>query len=115
MNVTQETVGDVLVVGPEGKLDTNSAKDLESVLLKAMDGGAHRILFDFSSLVYISSSGLAVILSAAKRVKKQAGRVALCRLNDNLQKVFELSGLHRILDIEGSREAALSKYFELLD
>ncbi len=115
MNVTQETVGDVLVVGPEGKLDTNSAKDLESVLLKAMDGGAHRILLDFSSLVYISSSGLAVILSAAKRIKKQAGRVALCRLNDNLQKVFELSGLHRILDIEGSREAALSKYFEPFD
>jgi anti-anti-sigma factor len=58
---------------------------------------------------------LAVILSAAKRIKKQAGRVALCRLNDNLQKVFELSGLHRILDIEGSREAALSKYFEPFD
>ena len=48
MNVTQENVGNVLVVGPEGKLDSNSAKDLESVLLKAMDGGEHRILFDFS-------------------------------------------------------------------
>ena len=49
MNVTQETVGNVLVVGPEGKLNNNGAKDLESVLIKAMDGGAHRILFDFSS------------------------------------------------------------------
>ena len=43
MNITQETVGNVLVVGPEGKLDGNGAQDLESVLLKAMDGGAHRI------------------------------------------------------------------------
>ena len=111
MNVTQETVENVLVVGPEGKLDRNNAQDLESVLLKAMDGGAYRILFDFSSLVYISSSGLRVILSAAKRVKKQAGRVALCRLNDNIQQVFEMSGFNRILDIESSREAALSKYF----
>ncbi len=111
MNITQETAGDVLVVGPEGKLDSNSAKDLESVLLKAMDSGADRILFDFSSLVYISSSGLGVILSAAKRVKKQAGRVALCRLNDNIRQVFEMSGFDTILDIEGSREAALSKYF----
>ena len=111
MNVTQETVENVLVVRPEGKLDRNNAQDLESVLLKAMDGGAYRILFDFSSLVYISSSGLRVILSAAKRVKKQAGRVALCRLNDNIQQVFEMSGFNRILDIEGSREAALSKYF----
>ena len=111
MNVTQKTVGNVLVVGPEGRLDGNSAKDLESVLLKAMDGGAHRILFDFSSLVYISSSGLRVILATAKRVKKRAGRVALCRLNDNIQQVFEMSGFHTILDIEGSREAALSKYF----
>ena len=75
MNVTQETVGNVLVVGPEGRLDGNSAKDLESVLLKAMEGGAHRILFDFSSLEYISSSGLRVILATAKRVKKGAGRV----------------------------------------
>ena len=52
MNITQETVGNVLVVGP-----------------------------------------------------------GLCRLNDNIQRVFEMSGLNRILDIEGSREAALSKYF----
>ncbi len=111
MNVTQETVENVLVVGPEGKLDSNSARDLESVLLKAMDGGTHKILFDFSSLLYISSSGLRVILATAKRVKKQAGSVALCCLNDNVQKVFEMSGLNRILDIEGSREAALSKYF----
>ena len=111
MKVTQETIGNVLVVGPEGKLDGNSAKDLESVLLKAMEGGSHRILFDFSSLVYISSSGLRVILATAKQVKKQAGRVALCCLNDNIQQVFEMSGFNRILDIEGSREAALSKYF----
>ena len=111
MYVTQETVGNVLVVELEGRLDSNSAKHLESVLLKAMDGGAHRILFDFSSLVYISSSGLRVILATAKRVKKQSGRVVLCRLNDNIQQVFEMSGFSRILDIEGSREAALSKYF----
>ncbi len=111
MNVTQESVGNVLVVGPVGKLDSNSAKDLESVLLKAMDGGAHRILLDFSSLVYISSSGLRVILATAKRLKKGEGRVALCRLNDNIQHVFAMSGFDTILDIEGSREAALSKYF----
>ena len=111
MNVTQETVGNILVLGLEGKLDSNSTKDLESILLKAMDEGAIRILLDFSSSVYICSSGLGVILSAAKRVKKQAGRVALCRLNHNIQRVFEVSGLNRILDIEGSREAALSKYF----
>lgn len=110
-NVSEEALGEVFIVGPEGRLDGNGSKQLESVLLKAMDEGAIKILFDFSNLVYISSSGLRIILATAKRVKKQAGQIALCHLNDNIQQVFDMSGFSSILDIESSRGAALTAFF----
>lgn len=109
--IKQDAIGDVLVVGPQGKLDGNGAKNLEQVLQKAMEEGASRILFDFTGLAYISSSGLRVILATAKRVRNESGKVALCELNDNIQKVFEMSGFSSILNIEDSREAALSEFF----
>jgi anti-anti-sigma factor len=110
-NIGQETIGDVLIVGPNGKLDGNGAKDLENALLSSMDDGATRILFDFSELAYISSSGLRVILVTAKRVKKESGCVALCELNDHIRQVFDMSGFSSILNIESSREAALTAFF----
>ena len=111
MNVIQETVGEVLVVGPEGKLDGTSAGDLEEVLQSAIDKGSMEILIDCSSLAYISSSGLRVILKAAKRLNKANGKVALCRLSDNVEQVFQISGFSTVLDIDSTREAALAAFF----
>ena len=111
MKITRETLGNVLVIGPEGRLDANSARDLESLVVEAMDGGADRILFDFSLLTYISSSGLRVVLLTARRVQEGTGRMAVCHLNQHVRQVFEMTGLTRILDIESSREVALEKYF----
>ena len=110
MNVTQEQVGDVLVVGPGGRLDGHSSRDLESVLSAAVDDGSRQILVDFSALEYISSSGLRVILATAKRLKKSQGDVILCQLNDNIRQVFEMSGFHTILNIQSSREAGISSF-----
>ena len=111
INVTEEMIGDVLVVGPEGRLDGNTSKDFESTLENAIDSGCGRILVDFSSLDYISSLGLRVILATAKRLKKEQGKVALCQLNDNIRQAFEISGFNAILDIEDSREDALAAFF----
>ncbi len=111
MNVVQETVGEVLIVGPEGKLDANSARDLEEMLQSAIDKGSMKILVDCSALAYISSSGLRVILKAAKRLNGANGRIALCRLSDNVEKVFQISGFSTVLDIEGRRQDALEAFF----
>lgn len=111
MNVIREQLGDVLVVCPQGKLDGDGAKTLQAELDSALAQGEKRFLFDFAELVYISSSGLRVILAAAKQAQARSGAIALCSLNENIRKIFDMSGFNTILDIGDDRDQAVAAFF----
>lgn len=82
----------------EGRLDTTTAPELESALNDSLDG-IDNLTFDFSNLVYLSSAGLRVILSAQKRMNKQ-GKMVICNVNETILEVFEITGFMDILTIE---------------
>lgn len=90
-----------------GRLDSNSAGEAEQTVLEAVNGGASRLVFDFQDLDYISSAGLRVILVAAKRMKANGGKLALCGMQEHVAEVFEMSGFLAILTVCSDRQAAL--------
>jgi anti-anti-sigma factor len=98
----------VCEVRPHGRIDSVTGAAFEHDVLEQIDGGQRRLLLDFADLVYISSAGLRIVLLAAKRMKSAGGRLVLCSLNPQITEVFEISGFNRILDIQSSRDAALS-------
>lgn len=93
---------------PKGRIDSATGPVFEKEVLQQIDEGQRRVLLDFTDLVYISSAGLRIILLAAKRMKSVGGRLALCSLNPQIAEVFEISGFSRILDVQPTRDAALS-------
>jgi anti-anti-sigma factor len=52
---------------------------------------------------------LRIVLVAAKRMKANGGRMALCSLNRQIAEVFEISGFSPILDIVPSKDDAVAK------
>jgi anti-anti-sigma factor len=100
---------DVSEVRPHGRIDSVTGPEFERDVLQRIDGGQRRLLIDFADLVYISSAGLRIVLLAAKRMKSAGGRLVLCSLNPQITEVFEISGFNRILDIQSSRDAAISE------
>ena len=87
-----------LTVSLEGRLDTNTAPQLDGELKAALPGVTSLIL-DFEKLDYVSSAGLRVLLSAQKMMTKQ-GEMKLINVNDTVMSVFELTGFSNILTIE---------------
>ena len=71
MTINKTKDGKALTLAVEGRLDTITAPDLEAVLKEELDD-VGELTFDFSSLEYISSAGLRVLLSAQKRMNAQA-------------------------------------------
>lgn len=65
MKIAQDRNGDKLTIFVAGRLDTTTAPELDDVV-KASLPGIKSLTFDFADLQYISSSGLRVLLSAAK-------------------------------------------------
>lgn len=97
MTFTTERNGDSLVVRVEGRLDTQTAPELEEALASELEGVTD-LTFDLSDLEYISSSGLRLLLVEQKRMYQQ-GSMHVCNVNEVVAEVFEATGFDDILDI----------------
>ncbi len=86
------------VLSPEGRLDTTTAPELESVLKEVMPG-LTELTLDLDKLEYISSAGLRVLLSAQKAMNSQ-GSMTVTHVNETIQEIFEVTGFSDILTIE---------------
>ena len=87
---------DELTVEIDGRLDTTTAPDLESFLGENILG-INSLIFDCEKLIYISSAGLRVLLTAHKRMK---GAMKLINVNELVMEVLEMTGFADIWVIE---------------
>ena len=70
MTITMNRDGKELTIAIEGRLDTITSPELERQLEPALQG-VEKLIFDFEKLVFISSAGLRVLLSAMQIMEKQ--------------------------------------------
>ena len=98
MKITKTLDGNNLKLAIEGRLETVTAPELETVVRNEL-GDVENLVFDFTELDYISSAGLRVILTAQK-IMAQQGTMKIVGANDIVQEVFELTGFSDILTLE---------------
>ena len=80
MKITKSKENSALTLALNGRLDTNTAPELETEL-KASLNGIETLVIDMEELAYLSSAGLRVILAAQKHMNKQ-GRMIIRKVND---------------------------------
>lgn len=97
MTTTTNQENGKLSIALEGRLDTNTAPQLDAQL-KQLINGVSELEFDFSKLDYISSAGLRVLLAAQKIMNKQ-GKMLIRHVNETIMEVFEITGFVDILTI----------------
>ena len=100
IQVTEDTRNGWRVVTVTGRADAESADALEATLRSAVESNA-RVVADFAALVYISSAGLRAVLQAARVAQSRGSEFAVCSLTEFVRKVFDMSGLNKILHIHG--------------
>ena len=98
MKITKSKENSALTLALTGRLDTNTAPELETELKASLDG-IETLVIDMEELAYLSSAGLRVILAAQKQMNKQ-GRMIIRKVNDMVMEVFEVTGFTDILTIE---------------
>ena len=84
--------GAVVIVTPQDRFDTNSAPEVERILMDHIECGERRIVLDLSHISYISSIGLRVILKAVMVMTRMGGRLVLSGGNEHVRTVLQLSG-----------------------
>ena len=88
-----------LLIDVEGRIDTNSAPQLEEEL-SALDEAIKKVIFDLEKVAYISSSGLRVIISALKKTRKQNAEVIVRKPQPMVLDIIEATGIDEMVTIE---------------
>lgn len=77
-----------------GRIDSNTAPQLEQTLKKIIDEGRYRIVVDLAETDFMSSAGLRALIAALKQVRRfNRGDLRLSSMPVKLRKAFELAGL----------------------
>ncbi len=110
MNISLTETNGITVVRFEGNLDTNTAPEAQARLDELVEGGVEKVVVDCSDLDYISSAGLRVLLTTAKKLRSTDGNLRLCNLNEIVAEVFEISGFSTIFSVFPSEAEALEGF-----
>ena len=98
MTIEKKLNGEVATLVIVGRLDTQTAPELEKEL-DSVVSDINELIFDMTGLEYVSSAGLRVILKAQK-IMNTKGSMKLTGVNDNIMEVFDITGFLDILTIE---------------
>ena len=109
MEIIQEQQAELNILALKGRLDASTSDSLEIRLKEGIDKEQLKLLLDFRELEYISSAGLRVLLTYAKKYKHHGGVIGLATLNSNVKQVFEISGFTSIFPIYENREEAVEE------
>jgi anti-anti-sigma factor len=74
----------------DGRLDNDTAEDLDKVLDALVTSPANVLVFDLAHLEYISSAGLRSIFRAQRTMAGRSGRIVVVNARPQVQKVFEI-------------------------
>ncbi len=108
MTITERRAGDALVLTLTGDIDGFTATDVESDVLRRIAAGNTRLVIDLSGTHFISSVGLGALIQINKRVAAAGGKVCFCGLNEQIHRLFEISGMYLLIDVKPSCADALA-------
>ncbi|MFN9729130.1 MAG: STAS domain-containing protein [Pseudomonadota bacterium] len=115
MEIGHQQAGAVSVLAPVGRLDTDSATDLELALQDLIGADVRHFVVDFAKIGYVSSAGLRVLLMAARQLDGGKGSLRLCGLSPQVRRVFDIAGFGKLFQIFADRDAALDRHPHVAD
>jgi anti-sigma B factor antagonist len=104
----EEIDSETQVIELGGEIDLYTAPEFKERMVELIEDGKKRIVVDLSSATFIDSTTLGVLVGGVKRLRPAGGSLALVCTDQNITKIFEITGLDRVFPIHGSRDDALA-------
>lgn len=87
------------VIEIEGEIDVYTAPRLKQEIINLIDSGNDRITIDLTSVEYVDSTALGVLISGHKRLREHEGRLTILCPNPRIRRIFEITGLDSIFNM----------------
>jgi anti-sigma B factor antagonist len=96
--------GERQVLTPHGELDLTTVPQLERRLMEALAEG--ETVLDLSGVVFIDSSGIALLVSVSRTARENAWRLQLRDPSPHVERLIELTCVGPLLGSPGAEDAA---------
>ena len=100
MNTSIQEIDGRIVATLSGEFDTVAAPEVEAALKPLSECEGKDIVIDCTSLEYIASSGLRILLGILKKAKSVGSRVTLRNPNEVIKDVLQMTGFINIFEFE---------------
>jgi len=91
-----------------GYIDTYNSSFFQKQISKVIEAGYINLIFNCSSLNYVSSTGIGSFTVFLKIVKPKGGDVVLLEIQTKVYEVFQLLGFSQFFNIKSTAEEAVA-------
>lgn len=97
-----------LIVGIDGEIDHHTSEEIRNKIEKEYSrSGCKNLIFNFKKVNFMDSSGIGMVIGRYKYICERNGAVAVVEVNENIDRIFSISGLYKIIRGYQSLEEAL--------
>ena len=111
LKINLEKLTDVdngLIVYLNGYIDTYNSSFFQKQIQKVIDAGFINLIFNCSSLNYVSSTGIGSFTVFLKVVKPKGGDLILLEIQPKVYEVFQLLGFSQFFNIKSTADEAIA-------
>lgn len=92
--------GDTVVLLLAGEVDLTTAPAVSDVLGSVVDPDTRQVVLDLTGVGFLDSSGLALTVALYRDLGPRDGVVTVRNANTTVRKIFSLTGIDQIVDVE---------------
>ena len=105
--IAEQRRGSVTVITPQGEIDVATAPGLRYHLDKGIDQDSGPVVVELTSVTFIDSTGLGVLVGAQKHCDEAGREMRIVVTDPRIRKVFTITGLRDHFEMHDSLEPAL--------
>lgn len=110
MEISLKQYKRVAVITVTGRIDSATASELESTIQSVIDKGHKQLILDLAAVDFLSSSGLRVMVTTLKNLRKVGGEVCIAQPSERVASSLSIAGLDTLFHSFESREAAVASF-----
>jgi anti-sigma B factor antagonist len=95
------------VLHPSGRIDVASSNTIRQFILDTIDSGIKYMVVDLQEVEFMDSSGLSVLVSGVKALRKMGGMLTICNANPQIRTALRLTMLDKVFPVYESVESAM--------
>jgi anti-sigma B factor antagonist len=97
------------ILSPQGEIDFATGPQLKDAITELLVAGEVNLVVDLLKVDFIESTGLGALIGGRRRAHALQGSLVLVCTEDQMLKIFRITGLDKVFRIHNTVESAIGQ------